>query len=390
MASNEALIGGAYAPHACLQRDSYGEVWLAHDAENRAVHLRIVPSEIEITAPARATLRSLVDNPIVHPALVEPFAFGTMEDGRNYLVADRVEGETLAQLLAREGRLQSHVALRIAADLADALRVLHERGACHGRLDPTRILVARNDETDSITVRLTDVALGVLVGDECSEERSTRPRIDLEVGFLSPELAAGEGPATPECDIWALGAILSRCVVGENPFEARSRARLIVETALRTVRPQNVDEDLADLIENCLAREPILRPAAAEVLTTIQAIQQRHGSTSESPAIPPKPTTRPSLLAVAGGVGALLAVMLVLPIRGKAPPTPTPLAHDLEAIAAHALAPAPTPVEPTPAPTIAAMPSEQPPTPAPPKPAPKKKPRKSEPDPFYGVTKPGF
>jgi len=206
-------------------------------------------------------------------------ASGTLKDDCDDLVANTIEREeSLEALLIREAPLSRDLALAIAGEVADALRVLHERGACHGRLDPTRVWVASSGR-GAILVKLAEV--GVPAGDESCEERGTLTRFDADVGFRGPELAAGEEP-TSESDIWALGAIMSRYVTHVTPFEARRSA-----IAVGSVTPPKCDDDLAAVIALCLAQEPFLRPTAAEVLTTIRALQLRR-----QPADEPSPERR--------------------------------------------------------------------------------------------------
>lgn len=367
------LIESKYARHSLLRSDSYGEIWSAHDETGRAVRLRIVPS---LDEAALARLRA----PITHPSLEEIVACGMLDDGRGWIAAKEVEGETLADLLEREGTLSVEAALRIAEEIAEALRVLHERGACHGRLDPSRVVLGRKG------LQLIDVALGVLTEDECAEDRTTLPRAEEHIAYLSPEVASGEsGPAAP-ADIWALGVILTRCIAGVNPYEARSRAQLVVEAAVRTVRIRDVDEDVNDLIRGCLSHEPILRPTAIEVSGMIRerrptAVEPMRGI----PSAPARPRRR-----VYAALAVLAVLLLLLPARGlrhRARPAAAP-PQPVQTMITRAAPIAPPPVVVAPAPSTAEeidLTPDEPKQPEKPKPVSKK-----TPEPFYGVTSPGF
>lgn len=366
------LIESKYARHSLLRRDSYGEIWSAHDETGHAVRLRIVPS---LDEAALARLRA----PITHPAIEEIIACGTLDDGRGWIAANDVEGETLAVRLEREGTLPVEAALRLAEEIARALRVLHERGACHGGLDPSRVVLGDDG------LRLVDVALGVLAGDECAEDRATLPCVEEDVAFLSPELAAGESGPSAESDIWALGVILTRCLVGVNPYEARSRARLIVETAVRTVRIADADEGLNDLIASCLAREPILRPTAGEVIEAIRALRPSAEPPPRASEPPPPPRSRRRVYAALIVLAVILLAIPARSLRHRARPAaaePQPV----QTMITHAQPVDPPPIVIAPAPSTA---KEIDLTPAKPKTSPKPGAKKA-PDPFYGVTSPGF
>lgn len=372
------LIESKYARQALLRSDSYGEIWSAHDEAGLAVRLRIVPSLGEAVL---ARLRA----PIAHPAIEEIVDCGTLDDGRGWIAAKDVEGETLADLLEREGTLSVEAALRIVEDIAEALRVLHERGACHGRLDPSRVVLGKRG------LQLVDVALGVLTENECAEDRTTLPRAEEDVAFLSPEVASGESGPSAESDIWALGVILTRCIAGVNPYEARSRAQLVVEAAVRTVRIRDVDDEVNELIRSCLSHEPILRPTAGEVSGTIRegrptAVESMH----VVPSAPARPRRR-----VYAALTALAVLLLAVPARGlrrhEVVPAPAPQAVQTVITRAERHFPPPVVVEPavtTTQPEIDLSPDE-PAKPQPTKPKAVAK-KKTKGDPFYGVTAPGF
>lgn len=251
-------IGGRFELRALLATDRHGEVWAATDREGRAVRLRFVEP---LSEAAQSRLRARRPK---HPLLEPPPSFGPHDDGRFWIATSAFAGETLEERLSRAGPLSRKEVLSLVRELAVALGVLHARGLCHGRLDASRIVLSPEGP------RLIDTSLNLL---DDPADRATLPRLSTEIAWLAPEVAAGECAPNPETDVWALGLVASRALRGSSPFRARTRATLLVETALS--KPSLPEDALGDLLASCLSREPVLRPTARELLGRLEDIDPR-------------------------------------------------------------------------------------------------------------------
>jgi eukaryotic-like serine/threonine-protein kinase len=244
-----------------LHTDVFGEIWSARDPAGRALSVRALSSDVGVAPGASTALLSIVRRGFRHPH-VATLVDVVCDRDRWFLVSEAVEGQTLAQLVTARGPLSPDRAFRLAIAIGEGLAAIHAVGACHGRLDPTRIVV-RGDEAT-----IVDFGLGMLLGDDSEEWRTTFPdTADPTVAFLSPEQAAGDGPPTAESDVWGLGAVLYFATHAEAPFAARTRAELAVATARRIISVSRAgDRALSAMIAPCLSREPALRPLLCEVL----------------------------------------------------------------------------------------------------------------------------
>lgn len=196
-----------------------------------------------------------------HPGLVRLLG-GGVDRGRPFLVAELVEGETLAARLAR-GPLPVERAVAIGADIASGLAHLHSRGVVHRDVKPANILLC----SDTGRARLTDFGIARVLG------HSVLTRTDAVLGtaaYLAPEQVAG-ATVGPAADVHALGLVLLEALTGEREYPGTT-----VESAVaRLHRPPRVPDELPARLHRALSdstrRHPGDRPAAADL-----ALRLRH------------------------------------------------------------------------------------------------------------------
>ena len=151
-----------------------------------------------------------------HPNVVEVIDHGHLADGTAYLVMERLHGETLATRLKGKIRLTSSELLPIAMQVCDALVAVHAAGVVHRDLKPSNIYLAidREDPAAVERVKLLDFGIARV---EWEETRITNMGAPLGTpGYMSPEQETG-GEVDARSDIFALGAVLYECLVGEPP-----------------------------------------------------------------------------------------------------------------------------------------------------------------------------
>ncbi len=151
-----------------------------------------------------------------HPNVVEVIDHGHLADGTSYLVMERLRGETLATRLKGKVRLTSPELLPIAMQVCDALVAVHAAGVVHRDLKPSNIYLAIDvDDPGSVErVKLLDFGIARV---EWEETRITNMGAPLGTpGYMSPEQESG-GEVDARSDIFALGAVLYECLVGEPP-----------------------------------------------------------------------------------------------------------------------------------------------------------------------------
>jgi hypothetical protein len=155
---------------------------------------------------------------LVHPHIARVLG-GAMENGQPYLALELVKGESLRELLDRRGRLPWETMVDYAQQICDALAYAHEHGVVHGRLTPSRILIA-----DDNAVKI--------VGFDCAladHDAVVGLKAPLSVlNYLAPQEIRGKrSVGLPSNDLFSLGVILYEGLCGELPWPARTPVDLV-------------------------------------------------------------------------------------------------------------------------------------------------------------------
>ena len=279
-----------------LGRGGMATVYLARDTElDRPVAVKVLDAADEglrerFVREARLAAR------LSHPNVVGVFDAGE-DGGRPYIVMEHVEGETVAELLARRGRLPPEEARGLAVQAARGLAHAHAAGLVHRDIKPQNLLLREDG-----TLKIADFGIA-----RATEDTSlTQPGTVLgTAAYLAPEQARGER-ATPASDVYSLGAVLYELLTGKPPAETPA--------PVRELAPE-VPRELEDVVMRSLARNPSYRPADLESELAPEA-------TRPIPA-QGEPSRRKlwlGLVAAAAVAAILLAVTLIGGKSSKQPP----------------------------------------------------------------------
>ncbi|MGD8321417.1 MAG: serine/threonine-protein kinase [Gemmatimonadota bacterium] len=243
------------------------EVYLARDPRlKRLVVVEVLPEELVEDEAARVRFErgAKAVAALDHPNTVTVHRFGYTTAGLPFLVMQHVDGRTLEDCLAAEGPLPMDDARRILHDVAAGLAAAHDHGFVHRDLRPANILCERGTGRAIVT---GFGLVGLLPTAEADATRVTRAgEVVGEAGYLSPEQLKGE-PVTGATDVYALGIVGYEALTGVGPYRADGTVALgaahirAVPRRLKDLR-DDVEEDLANLLEHCLAKDPRRRPTA--------------------------------------------------------------------------------------------------------------------------------
>jgi serine/threonine-protein kinase len=153
-----------------------------------------------------------------HPNIVEIVDWDALDDGTPCLIMEYLRGEDLARLLKREGALRWSTIARYGDQVLAALAVAHKAGIVHRDLKPHNIFL-----TDDGTWKVLDFGVALL-GD--STGTLTQGGVIGTPTYMAPEQARGE-PVDHRADLYALGAIIYRCLTGRVPFVAKDTPALL-------------------------------------------------------------------------------------------------------------------------------------------------------------------
>jgi len=209
------VLADRYAVGELLGRGGMAEVYLATDRVlDRPVAFKVLGGWLanDGTFVERFRREALAAARISHPNLVAVFDAGS-EDGVQYIVMELVPGETLADVLRKEGRLHPNRATKIAASVADALGVAHAAEIVHRDVKPANVMLTPDGRT-----RLMDLGIARSMDGESITHASS---ILGTAGYISPEQARGD-PVDHRSDIYSLGCVLYEMLTGRQPFEAQA------------------------------------------------------------------------------------------------------------------------------------------------------------------------
>ncbi len=284
------LLLGRYRIIALLGKGGMGEVYRADDLTlGQTIALKFLPDEAARDESLLERFRNEVRiaRRVSHPNVCRVYDVGSV-DGQTFFTMEYIDGEDLASLLRRIGRLPQDKALDIARQLCAGLAAAHAKGVLHRDLKPANIMLDGRGQAV-----ITDFGLAGVAGQiEGSDVRSGTP------AYMAPEQLAGQ-EVTVRSDTYSLGLVLYEIFTGKRAF-ADKKVGAARGAGDRTVsRPSTVVKELDPVIERvilrCLETEPSARPA--NVISVAAALP---GGDPLAAALAAGETPSPQLVAASG------------------------------------------------------------------------------------------
>jgi len=315
LTSSDTIGGGRFTPGQILAeryrivalagRGGMGEVFRAEDLTlGQIVAMKFLPERLSQDAAALSRFHAEVRNArqVSHPNVCRVFDIGEAE-GTLFLTMEYVDGEDLASVVRRIGRLSPDKATEIARQICAGLAAAHERGVIHRDLKPANVMLDGAGK-----IRITDFGLaGLAASIQGEEARAGTP------AYMAPEQLAGK-EVTTKSDIYSLGLILYEILTGKRAFEASTLRELVrLRESGAITNPSTLVRDLDPLIESvilrCLEADPDKRPASA-----LQVAAALPGGDPLAAALAAGETPSPQMVAAAGsteGIKPWLGLALV-------------------------------------------------------------------------------
>jgi serine/threonine-protein kinase len=265
----EQIVDGRYRLIEQLGVGGMAVVWKAHDELlNRHVAVKILagPTTASPAARRRVQAEAQAAAQVWHPNVTNVYDYGEaiVESGRHvpYVVMELLPGRTLSQRLA-VGPLPPRAALRICAEVADALAAAHDRNLVHRDVKPDNVMLTPTG------AKVVDFGLAAVTG---------QPDIDEEgqllgtAAYLAPERLTGD-EVLAASDVYALGLLIHRALTNTLPWQADTPSQML--NAHVYVEPDplppisGVPAAVNEICNRCLAKDPADRPAAAEVAAVL-------------------------------------------------------------------------------------------------------------------------
>lgn len=288
-------IAGRYRIVAILGKGGMGEVYRADDLTlGTSVALKFLPPEFAADPQRLEKFRSEVRlaRQVSHPNICRVYDIVEAqhdERTRLFITMEYIDGEDLASLVRRIGRLPGDKATQIARQLCAGLAAAHEQGIIHRDLKPANVMIDGRGRA-----RITDFGIASAEAVEGHAAVAGTPQ------YMAPEQLDGR-EATKASDIFSLGLVLYELFAGKKVFDARTVAEIrslhktsATSTSLSSLVP-DINPAVERVIDRCLARDPRDRPASA-----IAVAAALPGGDPVAAALAAGETPSPEMLAAVG------------------------------------------------------------------------------------------
>jgi serine/threonine-protein kinase len=331
------IVAGRYRIEELIGEGGMGAVYRAqHTGMKKRLAIKVLhPEMLGLNeAVERFEREAIAGAHIEHPNVAAASDFGRLEDGSYFLVLELLEGEHLRSIIGR-GPLPVPRALRIAQQIAHALRAVHKLGIVHRDLKPDNVMLARRDR-ESDVVKILDFGIAKVPVNALA---ATRPgfvnqltKTGMAYGtpeYMAPEQALGE-EIDGRVDLYALGVMLYEMVSGLRPFDAESRVQLLGMVASKPPPPLSerfgqlgIPPNVEAIAMRLLEKSPDERFASAdEVIAALdEALSALDRAAGRAPAAPADVETQRAAI----GEAATMYAHNPLPASAKPMPTARPL-----------------------------------------------------------------
>ncbi|WP_217209869.1 serine/threonine-protein kinase [Streptomyces sp. AC550_RSS872] len=274
---------GVYRLLARLGAGGMGDVYLARSDRGRTVAVKLVRRELAAQEEFRARFRQEVQAARqVGGFWTAPVLDADTEADVPWVATGYVAGPSLQQVVGRDhGALPERSVRILAAGLAHALKDIHAAGIVHRDLKPSNVLVT----IDGPRVIDFGIARALETVDESGLTRTGA--LVGSPGFMAPEQVRGDR-ITPACDVFCLGSVLAYAATGTLPFGSVDSGAHAVMFRIAQEEPdlEGVPEGIADLVRDCLRKDPGARPALDRILERTGAEDTVSGGRSRDPWLP--------------------------------------------------------------------------------------------------------
>ncbi|MFC8368261.1 protein kinase [Streptomyces sp. NPDC057239] len=274
---------GAYRLLARLGAGGMGQVYLARSDRGRTVAVKLIRRELAQQEEFRARFRQEV-----HAARqvggdwTAPVLDADTEAPVPWVATGYVAGPSLQQVVGHDhGALPERSVRILAAGLAHALKDIHAAGIIHRDLKPSNVLVTIDGP------RVIDFGIARALETVTDGGLTRTGALVGSPGFMAPEQVRGDR-ITPACDVFCLGSVLAYAATGTLPFGTANSGvhALMFRIAQEEPDLAGVPEGIADLVRDCLKKDPAARPTLDRVLERTGAEDTVVGGRSRDPWLP--------------------------------------------------------------------------------------------------------
>ncbi|MFH9135356.1 protein kinase [Streptomyces sp. NPDC017524] len=248
---------GSYRLLGRLGAGGMGRVYLGRSAGGRTVAVKVVHPHFALDEQFRARFRREVESARrIGAQWTAPVLDADPDAPVPWVATGYVAGPPLSQAITEHGPLPEHAVRTLGAGLAEALAVVHGQGIVHRDVKPSNVLLALDGP------RLIDFGIARALGATVSLT-STGVSVGSP-GYMAPEQIRGRD-VSGAADVFSLGAVLAYAATGAAPFPGDSSAVLLYKVVHEEPELGDLEGELREVVEGCLAKDPAARPAPADL-----------------------------------------------------------------------------------------------------------------------------
>ncbi|MXM64846.1 protein kinase [Streptomyces sp. HUCO-GS316] len=274
---------GAYRLFARLGAGGMGQVYLARSDRGRTVAVKMVRRELAAREEFRARFRQEVRNAQrVGGFWTAPVLDADTEAAVPWVATGYVAGPSLQQVVSQDhGPLPERSVRILAAGLAHALTNIHAAGIVHRDLKPSNVMITIEGP------RVIDFGIARALENVTDGGLTRTGALVGSPGFMAPEQVRGDR-ITPACDVFCLGSVLAYAATGRLPFGAANSGVHALMFRITQEEPdlRGLPEGIADLVHDCLRKDPAARPTLDGILERTGAEDTVSDGRSRDPWLP--------------------------------------------------------------------------------------------------------
>ncbi|MBK9144055.1 MAG: protein kinase [Candidatus Melainabacteria bacterium] len=269
-------LGSRYDVLAAVGRGGMGTVFKVRDLSlDKIMAIKLLQKELAEDAAARKRFAQEVEaaSRLTHPNLVSIYGHGETDSGIPFLIMDYIEGDSLADVIERDGRLEPERALQIFAQVAEAVAHAHQQNIIHRDIKPTNVILSRTDNDVEIA-RVVDFGIAKVLPSASRETRDLTQTGEVfgSPHYMSPEQCLGF-MLDQRSDIYSFGCLMYETLSGAPPFGGSNPIQLVVKhihddapSFPAELKGSRTMQSLESVIMHCLEKEQQARYQSIEEL----------------------------------------------------------------------------------------------------------------------------
>ncbi|WP_237726402.1 serine/threonine protein kinase [Corallococcus coralloides] len=302
--SVDPLVGSKIGEFVIHERVGAGGMGVVYRAEHPLIgkHAAIKVMRAELVSPEqeqRLLVEARAVNAIRHPGVLDIFNFGTLPDCRPYVVMELLQGQSLADRMREQGRMDVGTTAWVLEQVLAALAAAHRAGVVHRDLKPANVFLMEQPDAAPL-IKLVDFGIAKVMQEHDALARADRSTLGTP-DFMAPEQVRG-GEVGPAADLYALGVMAFHMLTGTRPFQGDNVQVMFahVEQVPPRVssRVEGIPPELDDLVSQLMEKEPAKRPATATaVRLKLRGLARPPvPSASVEPEAAPQPSVAPRVV----------------------------------------------------------------------------------------------